>query len=145
LKIRLRFPASPQNARDHAELAVAVARDEYDTRLDFSPDSLEDLDARIDSLREEGLDGEAAAEVLFVFGCYLGEVLVRRLGGAWVPTPRSALREVSPWPMVVALRDGSAWDAIGKVYKRLELGDAEYLPAFFMAAAVRSGDRDGLG
>ena len=27
--------------------------------------------------------------------------------------------------------DGSAWDAIGKAYKRLELGDSEYLPAFF--------------
>jgi len=37
--------------------------------------------------------------------------------------------------MVVALADGSAWDAIGKAYKRLELGDAEYLPAFFETAA----------
>jgi len=35
----------------------------------------------------------------------------------------------------VALGDGSAWDAIGKAYKRLELGDAEYLPAFFNTAA----------
>ena len=75
--------------------------------------------------------------MLFVFGCYLGEVLVRRLGGAWVPTPRSALREVSPWPMVVALPDGSTWDPIGKAYRRLELGDSEYLPAFFEAAAGR--------
>jgi hypothetical protein len=37
--------------------------------------------------------------------------------------------------MVVALSDGSAWDAIGKAYVRLELGDAEYLPAFFETAA----------
>ena len=34
-----------------------------------------------------------------------------------------------------ALADGSAWDAIGKAYKRLELGDSEYLPAFFATAA----------
>ena len=37
---------------------------------------------------------------------------------------------------VVVLRDGSAWDPIGKVYKRLELGDSEYLPAYFAAAAA---------
>jgi hypothetical protein len=40
--------------------------------------------------------------------------------------------------MVVVLKDGSGWDAIGKTYKRLELGDAEYLPAYFAAAAARS-------
>jgi hypothetical protein len=39
--------------------------------------------------------------------------------------------------MVVMLGDGSAWDPIGKAYKRLELGDSEYLPAYFAAAARR--------
>jgi len=143
VKLRLRYPASPKNARDHAELAVRVAAEEFDTALDFSPGSLESLDSEIESLREAGLDGEAAAEVLFVFGCYLGEVMVRSLRGSWVPTPRSRLRDVSPWPMVVTLPDGSAWDTIGKVYKRLELGDSEFLPAFFqMAAQGRSGEAD---
>jgi len=89
----------------------------------------------VDDLREEGLDGEQVAEVLFVFGCYLGEVMVRHLQGTWVPTARSPLRDLSPWPMVVTLADGSAWDTIGKVYKRLELGDSEFLPAFFQWAA----------
>jgi hypothetical protein len=135
VKIRLRYPATPENAKDHAAIAVRVAREQWETSLDYSPGSLEDLDAEIDSLREDGLDGEDAAEMLFVFGCYLGEVLVRRLGGGWVSTARSALRDVSPWPMVVALPDGSSWDAIGKAYRRLELGDSEYLPAFFEAAA----------
>lgn len=135
MRIQLRYPASPENARDHAQIAVDMAREEWDGRLDFSPSSLEIADSLIDSLREEGIDGEGAAEALFVLGCYLGEVMVRELGGAWVATARSALRGVSPWPMVVALADGSAWDAIGKAYKRLELGDSEYLPAFFESAA----------
>jgi hypothetical protein len=135
VKLRLRYPASPKNAHDHAELAVKVAAEEFDTTLDYSPPSLEALDAEIESLRDAGLDGEAAAEVLFVFGCYLGEVLVQHLEGTWVPTGRSPLRDVSPWPMVVALPDGSAWDTIGKVYRRLELGDAEFLPAFFQWAS----------
>jgi hypothetical protein len=134
VRISLRYPATPENAADHARIAVQLARDEYDAVLDLSPASLEVADALIDSLREEGRDGEAAAEVLFVLGCYLGEVMVQRLGGAWVATGRSPLRGVSPWPMVVALRDGSAWDAIGKAYRRLELGDSEYLPTFFEMA-----------
>ena len=135
MKLRLRYPAMPGNARNHAELAVTVAREEYDTILDYSPGSLDSLDTEIESLREEGLDGEAVAEVLFVFGCYLGEVMVRHLKGTWVPTARSPLRDLSPWPMVVTLADGSAWDTVGKVYKRLELGDSEFLPAFFQWAA----------
>ncbi len=138
MKIRLRYPATPENARDHAAIAVAVARDEWETVLDYTPASLEAVDAEIDSLRESGMDGEDVAEMLFVFGCYLGEVMVRNLAGAWVATARSALRGVSPWPMVVLLPDGSSWDAIGKAYQRLELGDSEFLPAFYLAASGRS-------
>ena len=136
MKIPLRYPATAENAPDHAAIAVRLAQQLWDTELDYSAHSLESLDDAIDTLREEGQDGEDAAEALFVFGCYLGEVLVRQLGGTWTESVRSALRELSPWPMVVVLRDGSAWDAIGKAYKRLELGDAEYLPAFFAAAAA---------
>jgi hypothetical protein len=135
LKIRLRFPASPDNAGDHAEIAVRLAGEQHGLELDYSPESLEALDGAIESMREEGLDGEEAAEVLFVFGCYLGEVMARHLKGRWMPTLRSPLKDLSPWPMVVTLADGSAWDAIGKVYKRLELGDSEFLPAFFQWAA----------
>ena len=142
MKLRLRYPATAKNAQDHAELAVKVAAEEFDARLDYSPQSLETLDVEIESLREEGLDGEAAAEVLFVFGCYLGEVMVRTLKGAWTSTPRSPLKDISPWPMVVTLPDRSAWDAIGKVYRRLELGDSEFLPAFF-EWAVRGRRRAG--
>jgi hypothetical protein len=139
VRIRLSYPASAENAPDHAAIAVRVAEEQWETRLDFSRGSLVDLDGQIDSLREDGIDGEEAAEMLFVFGCYLGEVLARQLGGTWVATSRSALRNVSPWPMVVELPDGSTWDAIGKAYRRLELGDSEYLPAFFDAAARQRG------
>jgi len=135
VKLELRFPATPDTAKDHARLAVELAREEYDLDLDFSPRSLERLDDQIEGLREDGLNGEDAAETLFVMGCYLGEVMARNLGGTWTATARSPLRDVSPWPMVVTLEDGSAWDAIGKAFRRLELGDSEYLPAFYAAAA----------
>jgi hypothetical protein len=134
MKIDLRYPATPENARDHALLAVDLGRD-WGTRLDFSPGSLEDVDGLIETLREDGLSGEDAAETLFILGCYVGQVMVKALRGKWQPTPRTALADISPWPMVVVLPGGSAWDPIGKAYKRLELGDSEYLPAYFAAAA----------
>jgi len=139
VKLRLRYPATPENALDHAQLAVEAAWEEFETHLDYSPGTLEAVDAHVESLREEGLTSEDAAEMLFVLGCYVGEVMARALGGRWAATRRSSLAEVSPWPMVVQLADGSVWDAIGKVYKRFELGDSEYLPAFFAAAAGRLG------
>jgi hypothetical protein len=119
MKLELRYPATPENALDHAQLAVEVAWSEFGLDLDYTPGSLEAVDAQVDSLREDGLTGEDAAEALFVLG-----------------SARSRLAGISPWPMVVVLADGSAWDPIGKVYKRLELGDSEYLPAFFAAAAA---------
>lgn len=137
MKLELRYPAMPENATDHAQLAVTLARDEFGDTLDFSPGSLETVDGEVETVREDGLTGEDAAEALFVIGCYLGEVMVRHLGGRWTATARSPLADLSPWPMVVLLPDGSAWDPIGKAYKRLELGDSEYLPAFFAAAAAR--------
>ena len=135
MKLELRYPASPENALDHAQLAVEVAWAEFGTELDYSAASLEPLDTQIEALRDDGLTGEDAAEALFVLGCYLGEVMARALGGRWVATARSPLAGISPWPMVVLLGNGSAWDPIGKAYKRLELGDSEYLPAYLRAAA----------
>jgi hypothetical protein len=135
VKLELRYPATPENAADHSRLAVDLAREEFGLALDYTPGSLEAVDAQIDSMREDGLNGEDAAEALFVLGCYVGEVMARALGGRWVPTARSPLARISPWPMVVVI-GGSTWDPIGKVYKRLELGDSEYVPAFFAAAAA---------
>jgi len=139
MKLELRYPATADNALDHAQLAVEVAYEEFGVDLDYSPGSLEAVDAQVESLREDGLTGEGAAEALFVLGCYLGEVMARALAGRWTATSRSRLADISPWPMVVVLRDDSAWDPIGKVYKRLELGDSEYLPAYFAAAAATAG------
>jgi hypothetical protein len=139
MKLQLRYPASPANALDHAQLAVEAAWEESELLLDYSPGSLEDVDAQIEALREEGQTSEDVAEALFVIGCYVGEVIRRSCGGRWVVTARSPLHDVSPWPMVVVLPGGSAWDAIGKAYKRLELGDSEYIPAFFAAAAASVG------
>jgi hypothetical protein len=134
MQLELRYPADFEHAIDHADLAVEIARQEYDYELDYLPQSIDAVDAQIESLREDGLTAEDAAETLFAFGCYLGEVLRRAAGGRWLPTVHSALAGVSPWPMVIGLTHGSSWDPIGKVFKRFELGDSESLTGFFIGA-----------
>jgi hypothetical protein len=136
MKLQLRFPASAANAAAHAALAVEAIREEFDAELDYSPASLEALDGHVETLREEGWSAEDAAELLFVLGCYVGEVFVRALRGVWAQTAQSPLAGVSPWPMVVVLPNGSTWDTIGKTYLRFEIGDSEYLPAYYAGAAA---------
>jgi hypothetical protein len=139
VKLKLKFPASAENAVEHARLAVKAVREEFDSELDFSPASLDRLDGHIEALREEGWTAEDSAELLFVLGCYVGQVFVRTLRGKWVDTARSPLAGVSPWPMVVVLPNGSAWDTIGKTYLRFEIGDSEYLPHYLAGAAAGRG------
>jgi hypothetical protein len=136
VKLELRFPATVEKAEAHARLAVKLLAEERDMVADFGPASIEDVDAEIDEFVGRGLTSEEAAEALFVLGCYVGQVMVRNLGGRWVATAQSSLRGISPWPMVVVLPGGSTWDTIGKTYKRLELGDSEDLVSFFAAAAT---------
>lgn len=141
--LALRYPANADNATHHAKLAVRAAWEEFDMALDYSPASLDEVDVQIESLREDGYTGEDVAEALFVLGCYVGEVMVRRLGGRWAETQRSPLRGISPWPMIVVLPGGSAWDPIGKAFLRLELGDSESIVGFFRLAweSLRQGPR----
>jgi len=139
LKLQLRFPANAANAVEHAALAVRAVQEEFDSALDYTPGSLETLDGHIETLREEGWSAEDAAELLFVLGCYVGQVMVVRLRGVWAQTDQTPLSGISPWPMVVVLPNGSCWDTIGKTYLRFEIGDSEYLPAYYAGAARQGG------
>jgi hypothetical protein len=139
MDLRLRFPALPEHAHDHAAVAVELFRAELDLDLDYSPGSVELVDEQLERLREEGYTASDVGETLFALGCYLGDVLARALGGRWEATARTPLAKLSPWPMVVVLRNGATWDAVGKVFRRFEVGDSEYLPAFFASAAGRLG------
>jgi hypothetical protein len=139
MKLALRYPVQAHSAPQHASVAVELFRTEFERELDFSPGSLEQIDEQLEQLREQGHAADELAEALFSVGCYLGEVMLRELRGLWTATSASALAEVSPWPMVVTLPDGTVWDVIGKIFRRFELGDSEYLPAFFASASGRLG------
>ena len=85
LQLALAYELSPENAPRFAADIVAQAAAQGIT-LDYSPETLDYLDSVTASLRAGGVKVEQIPEVLFSFGCVLGEVVVHERSGTWVPT-----------------------------------------------------------
>jgi hypothetical protein len=113
----------------YAEEAVRIAWDDHRQRLDLS-------EASIDRL-EQILEGQSAEDLDFqtrLWGSYFGEVIRRRYTGEW---------ELSQYPgggvavVPTLLIRGSRLYPLLKVYRRLTLGEAENLSAFYKMVAAR--------
>jgi hypothetical protein len=116
----------------YADQAVRVAWDDHHQRLDFSELSIDVL--------EQILDGQAAEDVEFqtrLWGSYFGEVIRRRFGGDWDLTqPPGGVVAVAPTILV----QGARLYPLMKVYRRLTLGQAENLSAFYKMVSARLED-----
>ena len=116
----------------YAEEAVRLAWKDHRQRLDLSESSVDVL--------EKILDGQSAEDLEFqtrLWGSYFGEVIRRRFAGEW---------ELSQYPgggvaaVPTVLVRGSRLYPLVKVYRRLTLGEAENLPAFYKMVSARLGD-----
>ena len=113
----------------YAEEAVRVAWQNHRRRLDLSESSV--------ALLEKILDGQSAEDLEFqtrLWGSYFGEVILRRFGGEWELSQYPG-GGVSPVPTL--LIQGSRLYPLIKVYRRLTLGAAEDLSAFYKLVADR--------
>ena len=133
MDLRLKFPPVPERARDLADVAVTAAHDISGLSLDYSPESLEEIDALIESFAAQ-TSPESVASTLFCFGCYVGEVLIRHLKGEWVLTAASPMKNYAQWPLVTKMQDEHYWNPIGKVFKRFEEGESESVRYLFSVA-----------
>lgn len=131
MRLKLKYKPGPATAPQFAEDIVAAAEEISGVQLDFSEESLEDVDGILQSMLDDGVGVGEIKETLFGFGCYVGEVFVRNAGGAWKELVQNDLG----WPLVIALPDGSLCNPIDKVFKRLELGEGESLPYFYRVFA----------
>jgi hypothetical protein len=113
----------------YAEEAVRVAWSDHRQRLDLSEASVDQL--------EQILDGQSAEDLDFqtrLWGSYFGEVIRRRYSGEW---------ELSQYPgggvaaVPTLLIRGSRLYPLLKAYRRLTLGEAENLSAFYKMVAAR--------
>ncbi len=127
-------PASADSlARSAAESALEVSG----TALDFSDGSLIMVDQILNGFRKEGHDEDTIPQTLLMFGCYVGEVYVRSLGGAWAYRDESALAGSAGPALVVTLPDGTACDPIGAVLRAVKQGDESVFFSYAMACAAR--------
>lgn len=72
-------------------------------------------------------------------GCYLGEVIVRNLGGRWVSAVETAyarLPSAAGFPLVVVLPNGHCCNPLARPFKLLEHGrEGESLAGFYAGMA----------
>jgi len=130
LQLQLAYPLVAENAAKFAADLVAQATAQG-MPLDYTPASVAALDAVIGSLRGEGVPVERVADVLFAFGCYLGETIVRATGGRWVATTSVALGGPALFPIAVELPGARACDPVSQPFIALADGPAASLSGFF--------------
>jgi hypothetical protein len=134
-----------ENAHLHADFIVKVAKNLSGANLDYSPESLEQVDEIVEGFRQEGQSSQSISGTLFFFGCYVGEVLVRNAGGVWRNSQETPMKSLAGSPIVVELPDGTICNPVGKVFKRLENGREDYLPYFYRVCTARvRGPEDAL-
>ena len=114
----------------HAQLAVDAARNVDGVDLDFSPNSLSEVDRIIGSFHAEGLSSDQVGETVFSFGCYVGEVFVHHHAGRWIIPKRSLLGFGGSDMMLVEMPNGVVCNPIGKAFKLLEQGASESVRIF---------------
>jgi hypothetical protein len=117
----------------YARAAAELGRDGFKQKLDFSSDSIDELDeilVRVGESPELDLDFEVR-----LWGSYLGEVLRRRYNGSWEMTPYPGGAVAVP---AVEVR-GSRLFPLIKVYRRLTKGEEEDLGSFFAMVTERLG------
>ena len=117
----------------YAAVAVDVAREDFRQRLDYNAESLVAFEAVLSELAEkQELDYDYEVKL---WGGYLGEVLRRRYAGGWEMTQYPGGVAAVP---AVEVR-GSRLFPLMKVYRRITMGDAESIAAFFDMVTERLG------
>ncbi|MFD5076033.1 hypothetical protein [Streptomyces sp. NPDC058371] len=112
--------------------------------LDYSVDSLRVVDFIVDGVRKGEPERVRARQVLYGLGVYVGEVFVRRAGGAWVEFDAQQ-RELFGQPVGVRMPDGRLWNPLGKVVKRFEAGASESVRMLYLQVHGRAARPLGCG
>ncbi|GEM_PF-3528420 len=106
-----------------------------DVTLDYSPQSLSDLDKIITEFSKIGLPETQIHPALNMFGLYLGEVIIRNIGGRWT----DAEEETAPLLLVFEnIGDQDVQDIylnpIGKIFQFFKDNNKDPIPHFFELA-----------
>jgi hypothetical protein len=132
------FESITDMIRAYADEAIRVAWTDHRKRLYLPESSAERSIEVLDSI----LNGQAAEDLEFqtrLWGSYFGEVLRQRFGGDWALTQYPG--GIAAVPTLVI--NGSRLYPLMKVFRRLTIGEAENLPAFYKIVSARLGNTRG--
>lgn len=117
---------------DKMILEVMALFDDLEMELDFSEESLDELDLLVDQQWPEPIeDAEVLDAIVANWGAYLGQLIIENLGGKW--TFRQDLEHASVhFPRV----DLEAFP-LHVVRRRFQLGKGESLSGFYQALVDR--------
>ncbi len=113
-----------------AEIFTAVMLDlAPELKLDYSPKSLETLDEFISKKFEPTGSKSVGDSLLIGIGCYVGEVIIRNVGGHWNTSGKPEINDVA---------DIQAMFPIQKVVKRFRNGSVDSLLFYYATIARHS-------
>ncbi len=118
---------TPETAPEAAAHAVDEAPRVFHFDLDYSPQSLLTIDPLLQRFHDEKKKSHDMPGLVATFGCYLGEVIIRHLGGSWQAGDGVA----TSMPVLVKLSDDVVCNPLGKVAKRIDNGEEDSLVSFF--------------
>ncbi len=136
--LSLPYKPVPENAGLLADRAVRAAKDVEGVTLDYSHASLKHVDKTVLRFREQGLQWQQVGATLFVFGCYVGEVVVRNLSARW-EMPNEKEQSVGFDWMGIRTSNGAFWDPINKVFKLLKNGEEDSV--WYLYSVIESDGR----
>lgn len=131
---QLDFGITPDQAPKLAELAISVIEKMRGQRLDYSPESLKVIDSLVLGYRSEGHTPQSMGKTMVVFGCYVGEVMVRNLDYHW-DRPSEKEYEVGFTSIGLRKKNGQFTNPIGKVFKLLVNGEEDRVAFLYEVAA----------
>jgi hypothetical protein len=126
------FASLDEMMLEHAAEATRLAHTEYGMELDYSPESIAQLETVL-AARSPVPDADLEQETK-LWGSYLGEVFRRRYGAEWVMAlyPDPARREKGGELSMPALGiSGSQLYPLLKIQRRLTMGPSEDVVGFF--------------
>lgn len=115
---------TPEDAAKYATLAVSMAEKLEGVNLDYSPNSLKSVDEIILKFHMAGKKPEDMQRAIIVLGCYVGEVMIRNLGGKW-EMPNEKARAIGFIFMGVKTKKENFTFPIEKSFKRLINGSED--------------------
>jgi len=117
-------PGSPEAARHLADRFARMVHQQMGITLEFTPESLAQVDAAVDAVRASGVPEDQAAGALWAAGCFVGEVLVRCESGSWCTPGELDLALPDGASLVVRLATGVGADPVGTMFDRFRAGSA---------------------